>query len=339
MADVLCFGEILVDWISVAVGRELKRAETFTKAPGGAPANTAVGLVRQGVKTAFVGRIAHDKFGLWLRELLVRDGVDITGLIEDKHAQTRMAYVVTTERGDRKLAEFSKIACADARIEPSDLKPEMFATATILHFGSISLIDSPSAHATEKAVKLAHANNLLVSYDPNIRLSLWPSADECRQKILNTLQWAHLVKINEDELYFLTGLRTLAAAKALREQYNIPLLVITLDERGAMFIHSSGTKIVTGFQIKFVEATGAGDGFNAGMLASLLHHINNQTRRSTKETSKRKIVESLTLQVVETIVKRANAIGALTCTKVGAFSALPTREETDLFLERIITQK
>lgn len=339
MADVLCFGEILVDWVSTTAGVELERTETFTKSPGGAPANTAICLARQGIKTAFVGRIAQDKFGLWLRDVLVRDGIDVSGIVEDAKAQTRMAYVVTTDSGDRKLAAFTNIACADARIEPADLKPELFAKASIFHFGSISLIGSPAACATEHAVKLAHDHGMLISYDPNIRISLWPNENECRQRILNTLHWADLVKINEDELQFLTGSCTLEAAQALSEQHKIPLLVITLGARGAMFVHASGTKRVKGFNVKFVEATGAGDGFNAGMIASLLAEVNDQTKRSAYEGSRRRILASLGLKELEIIVKRANAIGALTCTKVGAFAALPTRKATDLFLDEMLLKR
>src|SRR5262245_26075882 len=120
MADVLCLGEILVDWVCTTPGAELDRALSFTKAPGGAPANTAVGLARQGIPTGFIGRVSGDEFGRWLKGVLEEDGIDVTGTVVDNDAQTRMAYVVTTATGDRKLADFSKIACADARLEPGD---------------------------------------------------------------------------------------------------------------------------------------------------------------------------------------------------------------------------
>lgn len=104
MADVLCLGEILVDWVCTEVGCELDQAKTFTKAAGGAPANTAVGLARQGVKTGFVGRVSDDEFGRWLKAVLEKDGIDTSLTISDAEAQTRMAYVVTTSTGDRNLA-------------------------------------------------------------------------------------------------------------------------------------------------------------------------------------------------------------------------------------------
>jgi fructokinase len=329
--SVLCLGEILVDWVCTTMGAELDRAQIFTKAPGGAPANVAVGLARQGVETGFIGRVSADAFGTWLKDVLEQDGIDTTGTIVDPESSTRMAYVVTTMTGDRKLAEFSRIACADARLEPEDLKPHQFAEAKALHFGSISLISKPAADATRRAVELAHINKLLVSYDPNVRIGLWPSSEACRSKILETLTWADIVKINLDELEFLTGSRELSAAERLRQEHNLPLLIITLDYRGAYFCTPTGSRTVPGFQVQLVEATGAGDGFVSGVLAGILDRIGDEKER-------RKILEEMTLDQLSDILRRANAVGALTCTKAGAIPALPTCEEVTMFLEQMSAQ-
>jgi len=336
MADVLCLGEILVDWVCTTHGAELEEAQSFTKAPGGAPANTAVGLARQGIKTGFIGRVSKDNFGHWLKSVLKEDNIDVRGVVEDPEAQTRMAYVVTMQNGDRKLAEFTKISCADALLQPSDLREEMFATASVLHFGSISLISNPAAEATKKAVELAKKHKMLISYDPNVRLALWPNAQACKETILNTLSLADLVKINEDELEFLTGSRTIEAAQALREAHNLPLLIVTLDLRGAMFFHTHGSKNVRGFQIDMVEATGAGDGFNSGVIGGLLKYLGKERNSAAlAKASCRAILESLEIEQIEEIVQRANAIGAITCTKAGAIPALPTKDEVEAFLETV----
>jgi sugar/nucleoside kinase (ribokinase family) len=328
MADVLCLGEILVDWVCTTVGAELDKSQQFTKAAGGAPANTAVGLARQGIPTAFIGRISDDAFGRWLRSILEDEGINVDGAILDPTAQTRMAYVVTTATGDRKLAEFSRIACADTKLQPNDLKQHLFSMASVLHFGSISLIESPAAEATKKAVELARAHKLLVSYDPNVRISLWPSKETCKQTILNTLAWADVVKINEDELEFLTGSREYAAADALRAEHDLPMLVITLDSRGAYLSTKEGGKHVTGFQVELVEATGAGDGFNSGVISGLLPHIKTAPDR-------REALLALDHTKLAEIVRRANAIGAITCTKAGAIPALPSKEESEAFLQKM----
>ena len=325
MADVLCLGEILVDWVCTTQGAELDQAQTFTKAAGGAPANTAVGLSRQGVSVGFIGHVSADAFGNCLKSILARDRIDTAATISDPEAQTRMAYVVTTATGDRKLAEFSRIACADARLQAEDLKVEQFSQAAVLHFGSISQIENPARDATQRAIELARASDLLISYDPNVRLGLWPSPAECKDRILKTMSLVDLVKINEDELLFLTGSKDHSFAEQLRKEHNLALLIITLDARGAYIVTESGSRVVPGFSVKLVEATGAGDGFNSGVLAGLLPSIK-------PEKNRRQALAKMDLSQLSEIVKRANAVGALTCTRAGAIPALPTTEEIAVFM-------
>jgi sugar/nucleoside kinase (ribokinase family) len=328
MADVLCLGEILVDWVCTELGRELDQAKTFTKAAGGAPANTAVGLARQGVPTGFIGRVSGDAFGKWLKSVLENEGIDTKNTVVDPEAQTRMAYVVTTSTGDRKLAEFSKIACADARLQPDDLVENSFAAASVLHFGSISLIAKPASDATKRAVELARQHNLLVSYDPNVRIGLWPSPQACKDAILRTLGWADLVKINEDELLFLTGSRDLQEADKLRERHNLPVLIVTLDARGAYVATKAGNREIAGFPVQLIEATGAGDAFNSGVISGLLPFL-----RPAK--NRRQALEQLELSKLADIIRRANAVGAIACTRPGAIPALPGTEEIEKFISEM----
>jgi len=327
LANVLCLGEMLVDWVSTKPGEELDVATAFTKAAGGAPANVAVGLARQGVKAAFIGRISKDAFGKWLKKTLDDEGVDTAGVVLDGEAQTRMAYVVTLANGDRKLAEFSNISVADTRLEPADLREQQFSDARALHFGSISMICDPAAAATRAAINLALKHKLLISFDPNVRLGLWNSEEVCRNTILSTLKFAHLVKINLDELEFLSGSREFSAAETLRQEHNIPLLIITLDAQGSLISCQSGQKIIAGFEIDFVEATGAGDGFVSGLLLGLLEAL-------STAADKRQAIAKLSIEQLSEIALRANAVGALACTRAGAIPALPSASEVKLFLQR-----
>lgn len=330
MADALCLGEILVDWVCTDAGFELDRAGSFTKAAGGAPANVAVGLARQGVSTAFLGRVSADQFGLWLKSVLEAEGVETSGTVVDAESQTRMAYVVTTSSGDRKLAEFSRISVADSRLRRSDLSEQMFLQAKLLHFGSISSIEEPSADATRSAIDMAKRAGMLVSYDPNVRLGLWPSPTICKKTILETLHLADIVKINVDELEFLTESRELESAMRLQKDNGIKLLIVTLDSSGAFFSAKDGNEIVPGFTINFVEATGAGDGFVAGILAGVLAATRNAENRA-------EALSAIPLANLRSIVQHANAIGALACTKPGAIPALPTADEVKTFLKTMKT--
>jgi sugar/nucleoside kinase (ribokinase family) len=244
-----------------------------------------------------------------------------------------MAYVVTLANGDRKFEDFTRFACADERLRTGDLQESMFKQASFFHFGSISQINSPSKEATAEAVAFAAKHDVLISYDPNVRIQFWTGAAPCKATILDTLPSADIVKINEDELFFLTGTRDLAAAKELREKHNVALLMVTLDSRGSHFFHGKGERLVPGFNIELIESTGAGDGFNAGLLSGLLENVKEPGEK--RKGWRRKALESLSVEQIASVVYRANAVGALTCTKLGAIPALPTTLAVDRFLEQI----
>ncbi len=333
MPQIICLGEMLVDWVSRTRGEELDQATNFSRAAGGAPANTAVGAARLGMKSAFVGAFSDDKFGHWLRQELANNKVDISGTVLDSTAQTRMAYVVTLANGDRKFEDFTRFACADERLRADHLPERMFKQSAFFHFGSISQITSPSKEATAEAIRLAAKHDVLISYDPNVRIQFWQNADSCKAKILETLPSADIVKINEDELFFLTGTRDLQAAKELRQKHNVSLLIVTLDSRGCQFFHSKSERLVPGFEIELVESTGAGDGFNAGLLEGLLKHV--QEAGEKHPGWRKKVLASLSEEKIAAVVYRANAVGALTCTKLGAIPALPTTDAVNHFLEQI----
>ena len=333
-----------MDLISPDRGKNLGLDNTFHAAPGGAPANTVVGLRRLGIRSAFIGGIGADHFGNHLRALLLQEEVDVTGAVVIPGTNTRMAYVTTKADGDRELAEFTQVGCADALFGPQHLLPDLFADAHVLHLGSISQINPVSRQATDAALDLAYKAGMIISYDPNVRLGLWPSPGEnnCRDTILATLRRAHIVKINEGELKFLAQDKKSATqplSVKLRNAYNIPLLVVTLDARGVLLIpESTGPLKVPGRKVQLVEATGAGDAWNAGFLHGLVNH--HFEAPSNQALDRLQVLKNLTGQVLKNLTgpeltelgKFANAVGALACTRRGAIPAMPTMAEVQAFL-------
>ena len=93
MADAICLGELLIDFVPTVTGTDLIAAPAFKKAPGGAPGNVAVGLARLGVKSAFMGKVGDDAFGHFLASVLVEAGVDTTPLRFSRQARTALAFV------------------------------------------------------------------------------------------------------------------------------------------------------------------------------------------------------------------------------------------------------
>lgn len=317
MADIVCTGELLIDFVSTRAGVSLIEAPAFVKAPGGAPANVAVGLAKLGVKSSFMGKIGNDDFGKFLAKTLNDNGVDVTPLSYSDTARTMLAFVSRTADGERDFM-FYRHPSADMLFEPAEVDGDFIVRSRILHFGSISLISEPSRSATLHAVDLAEEHGLLVSYDPNLRLPLWPGEEQARAGIMKGWGRAHVIKADLQEIVFLSGKNDLRQGVARLWHPNLRLLVVTQGEKGCTYFTQQSEGCIPGFRVKAIDTTGAGDGFVAGLLANVLAHT----------------VLWEDIPALEEALRFANAVGALTTTQLGAIPALPDLQSVNRFLRR-----
>jgi fructokinase len=316
MSDVVCFGEVLIDFVPTVTPTTLVDAPAFKKAPGGAPANVAVGLARLGVSSAFMGKVGDDAFGRFLVNTLAEAGVDVGPVRFSSEARTALAFVSLRSDGEREFM-FYRHPSADMLFAPAEVDAGVIRNAKLLHYGTISLISEPSRSATLHAIELAKDAGCIVSCDPNLRLALWPDRAAARDGLLRAIAHAQVVKLSDDELRFLTGSDDPAAAREQLWHDRLKLLVVTLGSAGCVYFTAGFEGVVVGFGVEAVDATGAGDGFVAGLLQGLL------ADQSDLEEEAR----------VRAICRTANAVGALTTTERGAIPALPTRARVDRFLQ------
>jgi fructokinase len=317
MADVVAFGELLIDFVPTQTGQDLASAETFKKAAGGAPANVAVGLARLGVASAFMGMVGNDGFGRFLSETLRDAGVDVAPLRATDLARTALAFVSLKADGEREFL-FYRSPSADMLMRPEDVDEAAIAAARAFHFGSISLIAEPARSATLHAVALARGSGKLITYDPNLRLALWPDAEAARAGMRLGLAEAEIVKIGAEELAFLTGDEDPIAAARTLWHPRIKLMAITHGAEGSLWLTPDRQDVVPGFAVDAVDTTGAGDAFMAGFIAGLLAERDLPTEASR----------------LDAICRFANAAGALTAMGRGAIPSLPTREAVERFMRR-----
>jgi fructokinase len=312
VADVVTFGELLVDFVPAAGPQSLVIAETFKKAAGGAPANVAAGLARLGVSSAFMGMVGEDDFGRFLAGELWKAGVDVAPLRFTTKALTGLAFVSLQANGERDFL-FYRSPGADMLMTPEDVDAGALEAAKAFHFGSISLASEPSRTSTLHAAALARRHGKLISYDPNLRLELWPSADDARAGMRLGLAEAAVVKISEEELHFLTGdSEPVAGARRLWSS-GLRLMAITRGRAGCCWVTADVHGEVAGYPVNAIDATGAGDAFMAGLLAGILAHSS---------------VPSDAMQISE-VCRFANAAGALATTGRGAIPSMPTRLAVD----------
>jgi len=316
MTDAICLGELLVDFVPTETGKDLIEAEAFKKAAGGAPANVAVGLKRLGISSGFMGKVGSDPFGRFLARTLEADGIDISTLRHTDDAPTGLAFVSLRADGERDFVFFGNPS-ADKTLAPDDIDLGAIARTKLLHFGSISLSMEPARSATLYAADAARDAGALISYDPNLRLALWADADAAREGIQAGLAKADIVKISEDELFFLTGANEPARARDQLWTDRTKLMVVTAGHAGCFYITGDFIGALPGFTVKAVDATGAGDAFTAGLLAGIL----NQPEAIRNES------------MLKGVCRFACAVGALTTTARGAIPSLPTRQRVEEFLE------
>jgi len=316
MIDVITLGELLIDFVPTVSNVSLIEAPAFKKAPGGAPANVAAGLAKLGTSCAFLGKVGDDPFGYFLEKTLSNLGVNTQGLIFSSKARTALAFVSLHGDGEREFM-FYRHPSADMLYTPDEVDYELIKNANIFHLGSISLICDPSRSATLAALEAAKLNNVLVSYDPNLRLALWPDADAAQDGMLSIWQEANLIKVSEEELYFLTGLDDIEDAVDILLHENLKLLVVTMGKAGCRYFTPGFKGIVKGVQTKAIDTTGAGDGFVAGLLKGI--------NENPEALNNEKLIRDICLY--------ANVVGALTTTQLGAIPALPTAKEVKAFLE------
>lgn len=308
---VVCFGEMLIDFVPTTSGLSLAEAPAFKKAPGGAPANVAVGIARLGGASAFIGKVGEDEFGYMLADILKENNVNNEGMRFDPGARTALAFVTLRKDGEREFM-FYRNPSADMLLQESELDFELIRKAKIFHYGSISLITEPCKSAHIAAANAAREAGVLLSYDPNLRLPLWPSANSAREGILSIWDTADIIKISEEEISFLTQGEDPYDDNVVRKLYhqNLKLLLVTEGADGCRYYTKDFSGRIQGLKVEAVDTTGAGDAFVAGILSQL-----------AADTSL--IQEEGRLRDA---LRFANACGALTVTERGAIPALPTRE-------------
>jgi fructokinase len=264
MADVICLGELLIDFVPTVTPTTLIDAPAFKKAPGGAPANVAVGLARLGLSSAFMGKVGDDPFGRFLADTLTRAGVDVGALRFTPEARTALAFVSLRADGDREFM-FYRHPSADMLLTPEEVDARAIRDAQILHYGSISMISEPSRSATLRALDLARESGILVSCDPNLRLALWSDRAAARDGLLLAIAHAQVLKISDEELRFLTGSDDPANARRELWHDRMELMVVTLGAAGCVYFTAELEGVVAGFSVDAIDATGAGDAFVAGL--------------------------------------------------------------------------
>ncbi|OLN22084.1 carbohydrate kinase [Domibacillus antri] len=317
MGTLYSIGEVLIDFIPLQKGRALKDVVSFERAPGGAPANVAAAIAKLGGRSAVLTKLGEDAFGDFLLEQLEEAGVDTGHVIRTNEANTGLAFVSLREDGERDFS-FYRNPSADLLLTEDEVNASLFKSGDILHFCSVDLVDSPMKQAHVKAIQSAKERGALISFDPNVRLPLWDSPDVCRETILDFIPKAHIVKISDEELAFITGIEDEKEAIDLLFSGDVQAVIYTKGAAGASIYVNNKSIDASGFSVDVQDTTGAGDAFIGALLYRLLDTGADQ--HELKAVLERNALSILTF---------ANAAGAITTTGKGAISSLPSKKQIE----------
>ncbi|MBW9146443.1 carbohydrate kinase [Clostridium sp. CM028] len=315
MKKVICIGEALIDFIPCEKGIALKEVNSFLRVPGGAPLNVAATVAKLGGRSKILTKLGNDAFADVIVDAVKPLGVDVSSVLRTNLAKTALAFVSLNENGERDFS-FYRNPSADMLLDEKEIKDSDFGEGEILHFCSVSLIDAPIQKAHRKAIEYCSEKNGIISFDPNIRLPLWNSEDECRQAILEFLPEAHILKISDEELQFITGIQDEETALSSLFKGNVAIVIYTKGSSGAEFIVKNKKVFSKGFTIKVEDTTGAGDSF----IGAFLYQI------ASMDLSLKDIL-GLDEDIIKEMLNFSNATAAFVVSKRGAIDALPKKEQ------------
>jgi 2-dehydro-3-deoxygluconokinase len=306
--DAVTFGEAMAMFMACDPG-PLHEVAAFERGLAGAETNVAVGLARLGHRSGWIGRVGADPFGSYALATLRAEGVDTGAATVDDAAPTGFQLKGLALGGDPEVFYFRK-GSAGSRLTASEATDACIASARHLHLTGIPLALSASTRAfAVRALEIARANGATVSFDPNIRPTLWSSEAELVEATNAIAAAADWVLPGRTEGLLLTGRDSADGIADFYLALGASRVAVKDGAAGASLHTAHGRLDHPGFRVGVVDTVGAGDGFAAGLISAYLDGLDDAAA-----------------------LERASAVGALATTHRGDRDGLPTRGGLDAFI-------
>ncbi len=299
MNPILVIGSLNADLV-IRIPRYPQAGETLQGSdlltfPGGKGANQAVAAARLGERVTLVGHVGQDSLGDFLLAQLEANSVETSHIRRDPTA-TGTAIILVEENGQNRIVLSPG---ANANVSVDEIESVSFPDFDLL----LLQLEIP-LETVLRAAQRAHQNGVRVLLNP---APARPLPDDLLANV-------DFLIPNESELSLLTGLPVtdLASADAAARQLlqrGVPMVIVTLGEKGALIVEPQRARHIPAFVVKAIDTTAAGDAFIGGLSSALQRDLS-----------------------LDDAVRFANACGALATTRLGAQPSLPRREEVEAFL-------
>jgi 5-dehydro-2-deoxygluconokinase len=324
--DLITIGRSSVDLYGQQVGGALEDMTTFSKAVGGCPTNIAIGTARLGIRSALITRVGDEHMGRFIRQQLVREGVDVTGVHTDPARLTALVLLGVRDEHSFPLI-FYRDNCADAALDESDIDETFVSRAGAVLVTGTHFARPAAAAAQHRAIAIAKAHGARVVFDVDYRPNLWGLAGHGAGEeryvrsqtvtallapvlplcdlIVGTEEELHIAGGSEDTLAAIRAIRAVSAATIVCKRGPMGCVVFPAEIPDSLDDGVRGP----GFPVEVYNVLGAGDAFMSGFLRGWLRG-----------------------ETLETCAQWANACGAFAVSRLLCSPEIPTWTELQYFL-------
>ena len=271
MLDVITLGEAMLMFVAEQPG-SLEQVQRFSKRTAGAETNVAIGLARLGLAVGWQSRLGSDSMARYLLAAIAAEGVDCSRVVCDAGQRTGFMFKGRVDDGSDPPIEYHRSGSAASQIGAADIDEAWIAGARHLHVsGVFPALSAATLAATQRAIALARQLGRTVSFDPNLRPTLWPSPGMMRETLNALALGCDWVLPGHAEGEWLTGSAEPAAIAAFYRERGAKLVAVKLGAAGAYYSSQAGAGHVPAFPVaQVVDTVGAGDGFAVGLVSALL---------------------------------------------------------------------
>lgn len=289
----------------------------FRPVVGGAPANVCGAFVKLGGDAEMITQLGDDPFGDKIVSQFEDFGIGCSHIKRTLKANTALAFVALRDDGGREFS-FYRRPSADMLMGEKDIKREWFEGEYALHFCSVSLGDFPMKQAHRRAIDYSEECGLLISFDPNLRKQLWDDERALYNTVHEFIPYAHVLKISDEELEFLTGKKEIKDALDGLFVGNVKLIIYTKGANGAECYTKKANAAAPSEKVRAIDTTGAGDGFIGSFLYLLMRNGINADN-----------LEDMSAEQMEEFLRFSGRFCGYSVQRSGAIASYPTLAEME----------
>lgn len=313
--DLIAVGRLCIDLNANETGRPMEETMTFTKYVGGSPANIVIGAARLGMRTGFIGKIADDQMGRFIRTYLRRSGIDDSQVCVDRTgAVTGLAFTEIRSPQECSILMYRDHA-ADLLLGPEEISEDYIRQSKALLISGTALAQSPSREAVFLALEFARKHNVTVFFDLDYRPYTWKSAAETAVYYNLAAEKCDCIIGTREEFNMMESLLNVTeaddeATSAHWFSRRAKLVVIKHGGSGSISYTADGRSHRSGiFPAKVLKTFGAGDSYASAFIHSLMRGDS-----------------------VGEAMRRGSASASIVISRHSCSDAMPTLDELEAFL-------